>query len=390
MPYRQNFPIPAVIDPPRQCLCIEIPNHPDWKAVIAGALGELRYWYNWERTEGREGADCAAVWKKVFDSIDWSDMSCCCDTTNPPQYQYSVVGVLQVSLDGGATWTDAPNADVRNNSPRFPPISGSDGDDKKCAAATGAAKLVKEQVGNQLTDGMSRYTLDQLIKDWVHTMIDTSNPFIALATVIANQIFALVIALLIPALTDDVYHKFACALYCSMGDDASFNDAQWADARGKITDDISGIAGVFLEHLVYLLGKVGTTNLVRSAPDSTGDCSDCDCPLPCPERWHIHDENHVDYGTIIDVGDDYITVQASFSYEGRYDIHVQTDDINDCCSVLMVEYLVGHTTANFWAECGSSDFTGGGLSTWVGSCNHYMIGYSDVPFTVKITFTDCP
>jgi len=95
--------------------------------------------------------------------------------------------------------------------------------------------------------------------------------------VVANQIFALIISAVRAALTDDVYHLFACALYCTMADDASFSNAQWIAARSKILTDISGIAGVFLEHLVYLLGKTGTTNLIRSAPDNTGDCSDCGC-----------------------------------------------------------------------------------------------------------------
>jgi hypothetical protein len=204
-------------------------------------------------------------------------MSCCGDEI-PIQYQYTSDGVLQMSTDGGATWVDAPERDPRNNSTRFPPMSGADGNDKKCIAATGAAALVKEQVGDQLTDDMGRYTLSQLITDWVGTMIESSNPFQALVTVIANQIFALVIATLRPALTDAVYDTFKCILYCDMLADASFNDAQWAQVRSDITDQIGGIAGVFLEHLVYLLGVVGLTNLCRAGGAATGDCSTCDCP----------------------------------------------------------------------------------------------------------------
>jgi len=342
MPYRQNFPIPAVIDPPKQCLCIEIPNHPDWKAVIAGTLGELRYWYNWERTGDTSGAQCAAVWKEVFDSIDWSVMSCCCDSTNPPQYQYSVDGVLQVSVDGGVTYTDSPNADVRNNSPKFPPIPGDDGDDKKCAAATGAANLVKEQVGDQLTDDMGRYTLSQLIADWTHTVIDTSNPFTALVTVVANQIFALVISSLIAALTEDVYHLFACALYCNMADDGSFDDAQWESARAKILSSISGIAGVFLEHLVYLLGKVGTTNIVRSAPDDTGDCSDC-CALCDTTNFDITIFAGNPVGTLIGRGAGYIDIEtaSAVGFGGGWFAQITTTDADICCTFTYMEKLSG-------------------------------------------------
>lgn len=207
-------------------------------------------------------------------------MGCCGDET-PIQYRYTGDGILQRSDDGGTTWTDAPEFDPRNNSVEFPPIEGEDGSDKRCSAATGAAALVKEQIGSNLTDEMTRYTLQQLITDWVQTMIQSSNPFEALLTVITNQIFALVISVIRPALTDPVYHQFACALYCTMADDGSFSDSQWQEARLKVESNITGVAGLFLGHLVYLLGMRGLTNLVRSAPAADGDCSDCECTDPC-------------------------------------------------------------------------------------------------------------
>jgi hypothetical protein len=66
-----------------------------------------------------------------------------------------------------------------------------------------------------------------------------------------------------------------------MANDASFNDAQWSDVRSDITSLIGGIAGVFLEHLVYLLGTGGLTNLARSGGASSGDCSTCPSCDPC-------------------------------------------------------------------------------------------------------------
>lgn len=297
MPYRPNFPIPSVIDPPKQCLCIEIPNHPEWKAVIAGCLSELRYWYNWERTGDTSGAECAAVWKVVFDSIDWSDMSCCCDETT--LYQYDSDGNLEQSTDGGVTWEEAPLKDIRTYpETTFPPMAGEDGDDKKCIAATGARNLLKEQIGDQLTDDMSRYTLTQLINDWTNTLIGSSNPFLALMTVIANQIFSLVIAVIRPALTDGVYDTFQCILYCRMADNASFSGLDWENVRSDILAQISGVAGVFLEHLVYLLGNGGLTNLVRAGGAAEGDCSDCDCDPclnECETEWTFYGVHDVEF-----------------------------------------------------------------------------------------------
>jgi hypothetical protein len=107
-------------------------------------------------------------------------------------------------------------------------------------------------------------------------MLNTSNPFEALMRVVANQIFSLVIATLRPALTEEVYDKLLCDFYNNMGDDATFTNAQVDNVRSDITTDIGGIAGVFFEHLVYLLGAVGLTNLARQQAATSGDCSDCE------------------------------------------------------------------------------------------------------------------
>ncbi len=251
----------------------------DQQVAALMSMTEFLSWSTrWVKAEGDIDQELII---KFTDGLERNLMSGCCDDNLPIQYRYSPAGVLQRSLNGGGNWTDAPEYDPRVYSPQFPPIAGDDGDDKKCIAATGAAALVKEQIGDQLTDDMSRYTLSQLIKDWVGTMIESSNPFQALVTVITNQVFALIISALRPALTDEVYDIFKCILYCRMANNASFNDAQWTSVRSDITSKISGIAGIFLEHLVYLLGTGGLTNLVRAGGATEGDCSDCtDCPTP--------------------------------------------------------------------------------------------------------------
>jgi len=301
MPYRPNFPIPENIHAELQCLQIMIPNDVGWKSVVQGLFYELQYWFNWERDEFNSGRECAAVWKEIYKSIDWSTMSCCCDQSII--YQWVGDGTLQQSTDDGATWTDVPQKDPRNNSTIFPPISGSDGDDKKCVAATGMVELIREQVGDNLTDDMSRFTLGELVSTWIETMLQTSNPFDALMRVISNQIFALIISAVRAALTDDAYAGLLCAFYCNMSDDGSFTESQWLATRTSITDRVSGIAGVFFEHLVYLLGQRGLTNLARSAGAAEGDCSDCHCDDTWCKEFDFttasHDEFWSSYNTAI-------------------------------------------------------------------------------------------
>lgn len=291
-------------------------------------------------------------------------MSCCGDEV-PVQYRYTGDGVLQRSEDGGTTWTDAPEFDPRNNSPQFPPISGADGDDKKCIAATGAAALIKEQVSDQLTDDMSRYTLAQLITDWTQTYIRTSNPFEALLTVVANQIFALVIATLRPALTDPVFVTLKCIFYCNVANDATVNDAQWSKIRSDITAQIGGIAGIFLEHLVYLLGTAGTSNILRAGAATSGDCSDCDCDENCDVENYVKWTKFTGLGSVVGYGDDYVEVESSLTSDfGAQAVGIVTT--GDCCWWAGAEFVVEPN---------------GGMNTYAYYCGSNLAGSPDESHT---------
>jgi len=264
-------------------------------------------------------------------------MMSCCGGEFETIFRWTEDGTLQSSTDGGTTWQDDPQDDPRNSSPIFPPVPGDVTDDKKCIAATSAMTLIKEQVGDQLTDDMSRYTLGQIISDWVNTVLQTSNVFEAIVTIVTNQILALVIATLRPALTDSVYDKLKCCILSSMADDLSFDDAQWTAVRSCITSDISGIAGVFFEHLIYLIGKVGLTNLVRSQAATSGDCS---CGVGCDDlpNWDVVIAGGI-VGTITAQSTTELDVNNSMvNTDGRYYIQIQSDDDNNCCTFTSVEW----------------------------------------------------
>jgi hypothetical protein len=269
-------------------------------------------------------------------------MGGCCDDNMPIQYRYAADGTLEWSLNGGGNWTPTPQFDSRVYSVTFPPIVGDDGDDKKCIAASGAAALVKEQVGDQLTDDMSRYTLGQTIADWVGTLLQSSNPFDALITVITNQVFALVIAVLRPALTDDVYDQFKCILYCDMEDDASFTEAGWQKVRADILDQIAGIAGLFFEHLAYLLGSKGLTNLSRSGAATEGDCSDCMCN-PCSADGWVWPEGSVPEGGDVVKTDTTYEADATGIFGGYYWRFWSAS--GECCDITVTGDFDPTTTA---------------------------------------------
>lgn len=317
-------------------------------------------------------------------------MSCCGDET-PIQYRYTSDGVLQKSEDGGETWVDAPQDDVRNNSPQFPPMSGEDGDDKKCIAATGAAVLLKEQVGDNLTDDMTRAALLAILTGWVTTFIQTSNPYEALKTVINNVIFALEIVLLRPALTDDTYDQFKCILYCHMNDDASVSEDELNLIQFDILTQITGIAGSFYSQIVFLLGAGGLTNLLRAAGSSTGDCEDCDCNDGCDTVWQVYDPGAGHFGEILEQTGDFIIAQTTgINTNNVYYIYLITDDVNNCCYINSMEVLEGDIPASPFAGSNCGNAIGTGIGNYTGGCFNQLQPQNPTPFKVKYNIAPCP
>jgi len=390
MPDRPNFPIPEDLTPDTFCLCLQIPNDPTWKRVFAGLLAQPAYWFNWQRDTARSGKILGQYWTQLFDQIDWSDMSCCCNDN--AIYTYDAEGNLEVSTDGGVTYTPAPQDDIRIN-PQvvFPEPPSEEGVDELCLAADGMVNLIKEQIGEQLTDDMSRYTLGKLLSDWTNTVIGTSNPFQALVTIVTNQIFALLISAVRAALTEDVYFTLRCIFSANILPDISFDVAAWENVRTDTTGQISGIAGIFLEHLEYLLGSGGLTNLARSMAgvDDSACCPDCSADM-----WHIVNYSGTNVGSIIATGTNWITVQGGGHPEfgTPWNAMIQTDGNSICCIPVSVEWLTGdHDDENlFGVDCEAARWPGspnGAFDMGVAELNTvYLRKDAGSNFTAKITF----
>ncbi len=306
-------------------------------------------------------------------------MSGCNDENTPVQYRYSISGVLQRSFNGGVSWSDCAEYDPRNYSTEFPPLAGDDGAEKQCVAAVGAVALIKEQVGDQLTDGMSRTSLTDLIKTWVTTFVQTSNPFIALVTVITNLVFGLVITTLRAALTEGAYTALECAIYCNIGTDASVTQEQHDAMRAQILTDVSGIAGVFFEHLIYLLGVRGTQNLVRAGGVATATC-DCGCGGECALDFHV------DQGTLISNDGATIVVSSGFS-SGEYVVGIARSAYGVCCGYQGHSVVDGSITGfQTWVTCADDVSHFGTIPS--GTNVYYLVFASSNPFTVSVIFSD--
>ena len=311
-------------------------------------------------------------------------MPCCDDDLI---FRWTIDLVLESSDDGGTTWTPAPEDDPRTNSPQFPPMTGDDGDDKKCIAATGMAHLIKTQIADTMTDDMGVYDLQELIRDWTGLSINSgANIFQILITIATNQILALGILLIQAALSEPVYDTLKCIFYCRMGNDASFTQEQLEQVTSDIGEQIGGIATLFLQQLINLLGPVGLTNLARSGGATEGDCEACEgCGAPiCPDNW-IETPG---IGIILERGDNYIIVESQI-VSGHYYNTIQSNDKDNCCKIIEMQAIVGELSLGVaWATCGSASIDGSGLFA-LGTCVWLFQMDSYEPLTIKYIFEPC-
>lgn len=61
--------LPAVIDPPRICIEVRVPNSLYHIAAFFGALLSLSYWFNWQRDTAHLGRQVGAVWFDVWTEV---------------------------------------------------------------------------------------------------------------------------------------------------------------------------------------------------------------------------------------------------------------------------------------------------------------------------------
>jgi len=338
MPYRPNFPIPEDINAPKYCICIEIPNEPTYKSVFAGLIYELTYWFNWERTDGNEGAQCANVWKEIYNSIDWSIMSCCCGEDNSVLHRYTPNGHYQKSNDGGTTWEDAPEDDPRNPQPFYPPNLPPEGENNKCQYADSVVQLMKTQLVDVLEEGSTYSEILQVVTGAFATIMGALAPTVLGAIIVGIMgavivgIIGVSIPLFVAAMTVDVYNRFRCNLFCHMQADGSFTQADVDAIYEQIAEDETGIAMIFLQGFVAAAGMIGLSNAAHAgfgAEDA--DCSAC-CPV-CGINWVAYEG----YGDPLTFGTDetgnYVQGTA-VNHSGTYYFIIHSPGDNDDCCVL--------------------------------------------------------
>lgn len=379
---RSFLPLPESLEG-TQSYCITIPDGLDNKKVLIDLLVMATWWFNWERSEGTLGKQAADAWRDTL-NLPELEMCCCPEPTNR---RYDEDGNLEVSYDGGVTWSPAPQLDDRFSGIVAPAIPGEDGSEKRCAAAASAEEYVKQNFIEELNEG-SAYADVYAAAVAIIALLGVTGIGLLIAAA-AAAIFLAGVTVIQAAFTTEVWFDFRCILYCRIEDDGSFTVAGWEGVKSDILLQFTGAVSAVLYNWVNSVGPVGLTNSARSGFVVAADCSACDeCNNNCAEKYQIYN-NDVFYGTIIEYGENFIICETG----GTGYMTLEAIDPSDCCYVNSIEMLSGTGGGSAFRVCGDESPPPWVTATPIGQCANiievqFITGYPGGQ--VKIFLDECP
>ncbi len=278
-----DIPEPRWNEEPLMCLMV----NDQWASHLIGVIIALDQQDTWLGTED-EVFDARQQINEIILALmeRCNPMSGCCPE---PLTRMTEDGTLEVSYDGGLTWTPAtPSEDPRLGAPQLPPLTGDDGDEKRCQAAN--------NVLGQFKDGI------QTFEGYFDTTATVVEFVSAVAAAIATFIFApLAVPIIVTAIIalmsaiwnagkaaysasfdDTIYGSLLCILYCNCQNDGTFTAEDFNTIRSRIGTDFSDIARDAFLALLNGVTISGLNNLATIPTGSSASCGSCECDA-CPD-----------------------------------------------------------------------------------------------------------
>lgn len=289
----------------------------------------------------------------------------CGETTLTMRRVNPDTGIMEVSIDGGVTWSPDP-ADPRTSAVVLPPPVPDTSPDK-CGAALsiqiGFASMITQLIAQKEATA-SDAEQAALIAATLTGIFGT--PVGAAITLIFGAVVSWLIsadaAAMSAAFTEITFDQLRCALYCTIGTDGNYDDSSFAELLAKVSSDVSdsyaktAIVGIFTG-----LKPVGLNNWAAQRYGAGADCSDCECFDTCdPEFWTVIDGTDVVYGT--DGDGDYVelTSVTDIPNTGAQGILLTTGNADLCCKIMAYDVISGHLGGGLSSMCGTPAYPDSG------------------------------
>jgi len=400
---KAGFELPSPVDGwPLMDICLKIPDAPEYRRAFLGHLYKLGLWAAWEKSYlpgDTRAKDAAQLWRDVLNQYleMGCDMGCCPE----PLTRVNPDGTIDLSDDGGLTWHPAGNQDPRATAPQFPPLGGADGADKRCKAANNVVEQLKSvQIGNSNSIGTVTTVLEMaaLAVGFAIAVFATAG----LATFLIGLFFELAAALLTttkPAydaeFTTDVWNYVLCRLYCVLGPDGVFTQANFSDLSADFDSHFTGNVALTITSTMIAWQLPGLNNASRIPSTANLDCSECDCPDCSPTGWWSRlwiDGTPIVQTAIIETGPNYVIVESGDRGDGQQIVAFSAIDGVTCCNIdisfvdgtpasLIATWNLCPAPANYNTRTTVNPALGNSVTQY-----YLQMSPSAVPWKVKFTF----
>lgn len=308
--------------------------------------------------------------------------------------RFGADGQWETSDDGGATWTDNPDADPRNDYIGAPPLSGTPSNALRCAAADNVREQMKtfrDDLADLLASGTTVLAIIASIIALIGILVGLSGAGISISVLLfglASQLLSLTPAIVQAQLNDTVMDEFRCLVYCRMEQNGQLTYDGWVQLLADIASTFNDFPETFFYSIVNGMGYIGVSNAGTIGAATASDCGDCQCDNSCAEKYQIY-QNNPTYGSIVEYGDNYIICQTG---DTGY-LTLEAIDFNDCCYVNAIEMLSGTGGGTAFEQCGIEPSPPWIGNTPIGQCCsiievQWSTGYPGGQ--VKIFLDECP
>lgn len=389
---RPPFPIPQNVNPEEyRCITIPVPDDPTYLQVFVGVISDMTQWFNWARDEGKNGKECAQVWRDIYNEIDWSgNMSKCGCNCVPQRFRFTADGGYQVSNDGGVTWVDAPEYDYRNTSVIFPTLEDQGITSTKCQAADSVVATYRDQIVQNMNDTDTASAILAIVATALLIFLTAGTGLIVGGIIgLGGAIVSFGVAATQAAFTSTVWDDFRCLVYNRMDSDDSIDEISFKALIQDVHDTFEGIVNIVLTNLLNATGTVGLTNIMRSnAGDPDADCSGCDegCDNPSPTV-------PTGGGTVNEVDGRFINITSQFD-GGQQAVYLWFDNTTeifdpDKCGRVVYESITGmDSITKFYNECGTGTLVESPFTN--DTCAAQFVWRSVSTFTIALETCTCP
>lgn len=320
-------------------------------------------------------------------------MSGCCPDDDAI-HRFNEDGVYQTSTDGGLTWEDDPDNDPRNDYVAAPPLPGTPGFAKQCAAADNVRDLFiqyRDNLIDLLTAGSGLIAIVAGILAFLAVITGISGAAIGISVLLMGLATALLsetpasVAAQIDAIA---LETFKCLVYCRMNQDGQITYTNWLGLLDDISTEFTGFPETFFYQTVNGMGYIGITNAGTIGASTASDCDDCDCFDGCgdPDNFTFgivnsrteNPDGSVTFEVSSEAAPDTTQVVAWKQYTLK----------TECCEILeFTIHTTGGTPEFYFSFCSDNEGTYNVNFNFPGGCMFFAQVIQNFALTTPFTAT---